>query len=146
LIAIGMLGGCMIVSPPKRDAVPGDDPLLLETGASRAAVEQAMGKPLRVWSPNNQVSYGLYKFHDPLEAWEANRGIVVAAEVITFGTIEADRMIWDWEAKQNPEDLRCVTYWWIGFDRWGKVFGHYSQFEILPEHPPQQFPTASVRP
>jgi hypothetical protein len=55
-------------------------------------------------------------------------------------------MIWDWEAKQNPQDLRCVHLWWIGFDQCGKVFGHYSEFAILPEHPPQKLAPGSSLP
>jgi hypothetical protein len=136
IVATAPLSGCSVVNPPKREAVPGDDPRLLEVGADRADVEKAMGKPLRVWRPNDEVTYHFYAFHDPLAAWEANRAIVIAGEIITLGTIEADRLIWDWEARQNPQDPRPVHFWWIGFDRGGKVFGHYPQFAVLPEHCP----------
>jgi hypothetical protein len=137
LAAVGLLGGCMIVSPPRRNAVPGDDLRLLEPGADRAAVEKALGKPFRAWQPNDEVVYGFYAFHDPVEEWVANRALVVAAEVVTLGTVEARVAVDRMEASKQHQDPRPVRNWWIGFDRQGKVFGHYPQFAILPEHPPQ---------
>ena len=143
---IGLLGGCTFVHPMRHPAMPGDDPRLLEPGADRAAVEQALGKPIRVWQPNDEVSYGLYLFHDPVKEYDTNRALTAVVDVASAGIAEADMAIVKSEERKQHYDWRPVHLWWIGFDRRGRVFGHFAEYDILPEHRPSVPSPAKAKP
>ena len=131
-----LLSGCAVVEQA-RD-IPGDDPRLLEPGADRTAVEKALGNPLRVWEPNGEVTYGLYNFRATLKGGGIGATLGAASlDIMTLGLMEGmyaadrdqDRDKWHWHSQP-----RGVV--WIGFDRQGRVCGHFREFDILPEHVP----------
>ena len=131
------LGGCGAVDMT-RD-LPGSDQRKLERGAARAEVEQALGAPLRVWQPNGEVAYGLYRVRDAVKGSTGEALGFATVDVITLGLTEIiyatgkDVPPGQTDSTWRPRPFRLA---WIGFDQQGRVFGRYREFDVLPEHPP----------
>jgi len=127
-----LVSGCAVARQTR--ALPGDNPRLTQAGATRAEVEQALGPPLRSWSPSAQVSYQLHAFRAPLPGSKSEAAALLFMDVLTLGMEEAIQAMAPQQAFTR-DPFQTYALLWFGFDAQDRLCGIYAEYAVLPATP-----------
>ena len=139
LTILTTLAGCMVADQVR--TIPGTDLSNVRPGLNVTSVEEKIGHPIRIWSPNPDVEYRLYGILLPLEGSPSEGAALLFLDVVTVGLFEGIDQL---GKSQNGQSLFDRSHRqersrvWVGFDASGQAFGLYDEWDPLPRTVPSR--------